>query len=419
MYQKSVLDNGVRVVTENLPHTRTVAVGIWVEVGSRDEHDLNSGTAHFVEHMFFKGTPSRSAREIAIELDGLGGLANAFTAQETTCYYASVLDTHLPQLVSLYADLLLNSLCTQAEVERERQVILQEFCMVEDTPDDQIQDLFASLLWGRHPLGNTVLGSREVVLAMDSAKLTEYIRRVYSPERILIVAAGNVDHERFCALWKENLAGLPPRAKSGLVRTAPFAQLPVQRVQSRDLEQVHLVLGTYALPCHTAERYTLFLLNIILGGNMSSRLFQEIRENRGLAYSVYSDLAFYADSGSLAVSLGVDRDSVNEVIAVIRKELQKLTREPVPTSELANAKEYAQSGLYLAADNMEARMTRLSRNELCFGRDISLAEAAARIAQVTGPEITDLAARLFGSRDLTMVALGPLESGEVDWGQFK
>jgi predicted Zn-dependent peptidase len=419
MYRKTVLDNGVRVVTEHLPHTRTVALGIWVEVGSRDEHDLNSGTAHFVEHMFFKGTPERSARQIAIELDGLGGLANAFTTQETTCYYASVLDSHLSQMVSLYADLLLNSLYSQAEVERERQVILQEFCMVEDTPDDQIQDQFASLLWGRHPLGNTVLGSREVVMAMDSAKLIDYVRRCYSPERILIVAAGNVNHEHFCEMWSRDLAGLRTCKQPGLIRTPPLAQMPVQRLHSRDLEQVHLVLGTYALPCHAANRYDLYLLNIILGGNMSSRLFQEIRENRGLAYSVYSDLAFYVDSGSLAVSLGVDRESVNEVIAVIRQELRRLAREPMPADELANAKEYANSGLYLAADNMEARMTRLARNELCFGRDIPLAEAADAIARVTGPEVTELADRLFGSRDLTMAALGPMENGEVDWGRFQ
>jgi predicted Zn-dependent peptidase len=419
MYQRTVLDNGVRVVTERFPHTRTVAVGIWVEAGSRDEHDLNSGTAHFVEHMFFKGTPSRSAQEIAIELDALGGLANAFTTQELTCYYGSVLDSHLPRLVSLYADLLLNSQYSQSEVEREKQVILQEFSMVEDTPDDQIQDLFASLLWGRHPLGNTVLGSREVVLAMDSAKLIEYVRKFYPPERILIVAAGNLEHDRFCALWQEALSGLSSGLNSTPIRKKPVALAPIQRVYPRDLEQVHLVLGTYGLPCHAIERYALYLLNIILGGNMSSRLFQEIREKRGLAYSVSSDLAFYVDSGSLAVSLGVDRESVNEVITVIRQELRQLVLKPVPAAELANVKDYAKSGLYLAADNMESRMTRLARNELCFGRDISLEEAATAIDQVTSPELIELAARLFSGQELTMAALGPIEKDEVDWSLFR
>jgi predicted Zn-dependent peptidase len=419
MYRKSVLANGVRVVSEHIPHTRTVSVGIWVEVGSRDEHDLNNGTAHFVEHMFFKGTPGRSARQIAVELDGLGGLANAFTTQETTCYYASVLDRHLPQLVALYADLLLNSSQAQAEVERERQVILQEFCMVEDTPDDQIQDLFAAQLWGRHPLGNTVLGSREVVQAMDAHKLADYVRRFYAPERILIAAAGNVDHDAFCRLWESALADLAPRGSEGLVRVAPVPQATVRKVHSRDLEQVHLVLGTYALPCDDPERYSLLLLNIILGGNMSSRLFQEIRENRGLAYSVGSDLAFYDDSGSLAVSLGVDREAVNESIAVIHEELRRLTLEPMDAAELANAKEYATSSLYLAAENIEARMTRLARNELCFGRDIPLPEAAAALDKVTAEGITELGARLFAGRDLVMTALGPLDHDEVDWSLFR
>ncbi|MEJ2033724.1 MAG: pitrilysin family protein [Deltaproteobacteria bacterium] len=417
MYRKSVLVNGVRVVSERIPHTRTVSVGIWVEVGSRDEHDLNNGTAHFVEHMFFKGTPGRSARQIAVELDGLGGLANAFTTQEATCYYASVLDSHLPRLITLYADLLLHSLYAQAEVERERQVILQEFCMVEDTPDDQVQDLFAAQLWGRHPLGNTVLGSREVVHAMDSTRLADYVRRFYVPGRILIVAAGNIEHDSFCRLWETALTDLAPGPEAP-GRVAPIPQPPDRQVHSRDLEQVHLVLGTYALPCDAPERFSLLLLNLILGGNMSSRLFQEIRESRGLAYSVGSDLAFYEDGGSLAVSLGVDRRVVNEVIGVIHQELRRLTEEPVGEDELANAKEYATSSLYLAADNMEARMTRLARNELCFGREIPLAEAAAALAQVSVPEIAELADRLFAGRDLTMAALGPLGADEVDWSLF-
>ncbi|MDA8163691.1 MAG: pitrilysin family protein [Desulfobacteraceae bacterium] len=418
MYRKSVLPNGVRVVSERIPHTRTVSVGIWVEVGARDEHDLNNGTAHFVEHMFFKGTPGRSARQIAIELDALGGLANAFTTQESTCYYASVLDRNLPQLIGLYADLLLNSRYAQIEVERERQVILQEFCMVEDTPDDQIQDLFAAQLWGRHPLGNTVLGSREVVQAMDSHKLGDYVRRLYVPGRILVAAAGSVEHDSFCRLWEEALAGLAPGGAE-LARVAPVPQPPVRKVHSRDLEQVHLVLGTYALPCHAPERYQLILLNTILGGNMSSRLFQEIRENRGLAYSVGSDLAFYEDSGSLAVSLGTDREAVNQVIGVIHEELRRITREPVMAEELANAKEYTTSSLYLAADNMEARMTRLARNEICFGREIPLAEAAAGLEQVTAAEIARLAEKLFAARDLALTALGPLGHDDIDWSLFR
>lgn len=422
MYNKTVLDNGLRIVTERLPHSRLVSVGVWVDVGSRDEHDLNNGCAHFVEHMFFKGTQSRTAQQIARELDVLGGAANAFTSRENTCYYATVLDSHLAQLVPLLADLFLNSLFSQDDIDRERQVILQEISMVEDTPDDQIHDLFASLLWGRHPLGNTVLGGRGVVSAMDSKKLTDYVKQYYTPNRILISAAGNVDHDEFVGLWKDlnSIPGPPdPENGKGVERRKPVEVLPQRQVYGKPLEQVHIILGTYGLPSPAAERYAYLLLNVLLGGNMSSRLFQEVREKRGLVYSIYSYISSYVDSGYISIYLGVDKESLNEALSLAVQEVQKLLAEPVGSEELENVKEFVKAGLYLSADNMEAIMMRIARNELTFGRYISLDEVVSEIDRVDPSQVGRLAGRLFQDRDLTMAALGPLDSDEIDWPVFK
>lgn len=413
MYNKTTLDNGVRIVTEKVD-SRVVSVGIWVEVGSRDEHDLNSGSAHFVEHMFFKGTGRLSAQQLARELDVLGGMSNAYTANETTCFYATVLDDRLPRLVELLADIFLNSLFAPDEVEREREVILQEISMVEDTPDDQIHELFNRQLWGRHPLGNTVLGPREVVGALSAQHLTDYVKRFYRPERVLIVAAGNVDHEAFCALWQEQIATFAAAKSAPPPRTVPEPVAPQRVIYPKSLEQVHMVLGTYGLPIGAEERYTLFLLNILLGGNMSSRLFQEIREKRGLAYSVYSYLNSHRDCGVLAVYLGIDPAVTNEALGLVQRELQRFVRQAVAVEELAEAKDYARAGVYLAAESMETQMTRLARNELYFHRDVSMDEVVAGIDAVTVDQLQALATTIF-SRPLSVAALGPLDQDAIDW----
>ncbi|MDH3359410.1 MAG: insulinase family protein [Desulfobulbaceae bacterium] len=414
MHHKTVLDNGVRIVTEKVAHCRTAAVGIWVDVGSRDEHNLNNGCAHFVEHMFFKGTAKRSAQQIARELDILGGTANAYTTRENTCFYATVLDSHIPQLVELFGDLFLNSLFSEEEVERERQVILQEFAMVEDTPDEQLHDLFVADLWGGHPLGYPVLGSREVVAAMDSAKLHHYVEQAYTPDKIIIAAAGNIDHDRFVDLWRAYFSDAKAGVDSSLARRVPPEQQVCRKVYVKPLEQLHLVLGTYGLPLTSPDRYALYLLNVLLGGNMSSRLFQEIREKRGLAYSIASDVSGYSDSGYLAVSLGIEPRSANQVLELVGREVRRFGEEVVGDEELANAMEYIRAGLYLSADNMDARMTRLARNEFCFGRFVSLDEVAKSFAQVSAKEILELGNRLF-SRQLAGAVIGSVEENQIDW----
>ncbi len=417
MYNKTTLDNGIRVITEHIPHARTVSVGLWVDVGARDEHDLNSGCAHFLEHMFFKGTRSRSAVTIAKELDVLGGMANAFTSNEQTCFFTTILDDLLPRYMELQADLFLNSVFAEEEVLCERQVILLESSMVEDTPDDKIHELFASQLWGRHPLSNTVLGSKEVVMAMSTDKLVDHVEKYYQPGKIIIASAGNVDHNQFVDLCNDKFDGLSGGdLQHAGVRTMPAEQPAVRNIYTRPIEQVHLILGTYGLPINSEDRYKLAPLNTILGGNMSSRLFQEIREKRGLAYSVYSYLVPYADCGYAGVYMGIDLATINEAVPVVMGEINRMASELVTEEELANAKAFTTGGLFLANENTESRMTRIARNELCFDTYITFDEVVAGIERVTNDEILDLSARLFKDKVFSAAALGPLEKSDVDWG---
>ncbi len=414
MHQKTVFDNGVRVITERLPFA-TASLGIWIDTGSRDENEREAGYAHFVEHMLFKGTVSRSAQQIAREFDSLGGMSNAFTSKETTCVYATVLGRHVNRLADILADMVFNSVFDQKEIVREQHVILQEISMVEDTPDDQIHDLFASLIWPEHPLGRDVLGTRESVASTDSARLKTFIKNNYIADRILIAAAGDVDHQQICDLFADKLDTLSPQVGERPKRSGPRRVAPASQLLTKPLEQVHLLTGTHALSANSIQRYTLQLLNIILGGNMSSRLFQEVREKHGLAYSIYSYLSPHVDSGYLGIYLGVNERSVSKAITLIKKELAKLWEDAIPALELTNAKEYATGTLHLAAENMEARMTRLASNEFVFGRHLSLEEVVENMEKVTALEIAALAEDLFFSKGLSIAIIGPAENYGIDW----
>ena len=414
MHNKTVFDNGVRVVTEHIPHARTVSVGIWVDVGCRDEHELTSGCSHFVEHMLFKGTAKRSAAQISRELDVLGGMANAFTSKDATCFYGTVLDDQLPKLIELFSDFFFHSLFSSEEIERERQVILQEINMVEDSPEELVHEHFERLLWGRHPLGNTVLGSMGVVSRMNRGTLRDFVEGHYLPGRIVLAAAGNVDHQQFCDLIFSSFSSLTAGEENGSGRYSPEAIPAEQKVIAKPLEQAHVTLGIYGLPVTSQQRYALMLLNVILGGNMSSRLFQEVREKRGLAYSVHSYLDSYCDCGYLAVYLGVNPATLNESLAVIRHEIETICCERVADSELQGAKDYGRAGLFLAAENLESRMTRIAKNELYFGRNVSFDEVLAGLDRVRAHDITKLAEKLF-SRGVTAAVLGPVVGGDVIW----
>ncbi|MDF1615645.1 M16 family metallopeptidase [Desulfurivibrio dismutans] len=410
----------MRIVTEATP-SRVASVGFWVQVGARDEHDLTNGCSHFVEHMLFKGTQRRAAHQIAREFDVMGGTANAFTSTEATCYHATVLAERLPQLVDLLTDMVLNSNFAPAEVEHEREVILQEIAMVEDTPDDLVHDLFNRQFWGRHTLGNPVLGLPRVIGALPPGHIRDFHRRHYQPSRIVIAAAGQVDHQHFCELcrqgWDQLAAGGSVSGGPDFSRQPPVRPQPSRQIINRDLEQAHLVLGVSAPAENAPERYALHLLNTVLGGNMSSRLFQEIREKRGLAYAVFSYVNSHSDSGALAIYLGIDPRAANEALAVVGQEVRRLGQQRLSDEELAEARDYARAVILLAEENMESRMARLARNIITHGRPLPLEEILGALKRVSAEDIRQLATELF-ARPLSATALGPVAEDDeeaLDW----
>jgi predicted Zn-dependent peptidase len=406
VYRKSVLPNGVRLVTEALPYCQTMALGFWLEAGSRDEAPGEGGLSHFLEHMAFKGTARRSAYELAREMDQLGGTGNAFTTRENTCFHIKVLGEQLPRAADLLLDLVLHPLYTPEELERERSVILEEIAAQEDTPEDLVQVHFAREFWRGCPLGGSILGEPEDIARFRREDLLAYRSGVYHPERLVVAAAGKVDHERLLDLLGPGLSefanGLPPRERQP-ARTHPGIHL-----FPRDLEQAHLCLGTRGLPAGDPRRFVLSLLQVILGGNMSSRLFQVIREELGLVYSIYAYLSFFRDTGLLEICAGVSPHHLPALMAALNQELARLKQEPVSPEELVAAKEYLRSSILLNAEDCEQRMLRLAKNEINFGDYLPLEELLAGVERVTREEITALAQELLNAPEWAMAVLGPV-----------
>jgi predicted Zn-dependent peptidase len=414
-YNKTILDNGIRIVTKRMPYARSVAMGVWVNVGARDEKAEEAGLSHFIEHMIFKGTERRTALEIAKEFDAIGGQCNAFTSKENTCYYAKVMDTHVDTMVDLLSDIFLNSVFDPTEVERERQVILQEIRMLEDTPDDYVHVLLARNLWGNHPLGRSTLGTHDTVTTFDSDTIRACFKRAYHPERIVITAAGNLQHESFVDMVGDAFGVV--RNDNGIEKRIPPTMAWGTTARPKDLEQVHICLGTEGVHTTDPRRHACVLLNVVLGGNMSSRLFQEVRERRGLAYAIYSFASSFCDTGVLGVYVGVSKLNTEEVLRLITREMNRLKEEPVDGAELRNAKEHIKGGLYLATESTETQMTRLANNEIVFGRDIPLEELVGEIEKVTAKDLMALAQDIFkqGARALSL--LGPVD-GSVSYSDL-
>jgi predicted Zn-dependent peptidase len=403
-HRKTVLPNGIRLVTEQIPHVRSVAVGVWVDTGSRHEPVDRTGISHFIEHLVFKGTETRSAEDIARAVDSVGGQMDAFTTKEHTCFYVTVLDEHLPLAADLLSDILLRPRFEPGDIEREKTVVLQEFGMVDDTPDDVIHDLFAERAWPDHPLGRPILGDRKVVQALDRSAVLGYFRAQYCPARITVAAAGHARHEQLVDLlgtrFQDFRQPCPDRAE-----LPPAFTASVDLVE-RPLEQVHFVLGGPGLAQAAPERYGLFLLNAILGGSMSSRLFQEIREREGLVYSIHSGNAAFRDSGLFYVYAGTEPAHFARVVELTRRELRKLRSEGVTADELGRAKDHLKGSLMLSLESTGSRMTRIAKQELYFGRAFTFDEILADIDRVTAADIDGLLERLLG-RPLSLVALGP------------
>ncbi len=407
MYNKTVLANGIRIVTEKIPYVMSVSTGIWIDVGSRDEAQHERGITHFIEHMLFKGTERRNALDIAKALDGVGGFANAFTSKENVCLHAKVLHWHLPLVVDILTDILLNSTFASEEIDRERQVILQEINMIEDTPDELVHILFQRDFWAGSPLGYPIYGDETTVAGIDRPQIVDYIRRNFLPQRIVIAAAGNLEHQRFVDLVSPLVEQLNGRhADLGRRRPQPS---PRRQVINKDLEQVHLCLGVEGSSNVDPDRFAGHLLNVVLGGSMSSRLFQEIREKRGLAYSVYSFLTSHQDTGLLGIYAGVAPELVDQALEVIRRELKRLAQEPISHRETQAAKEYLKGNIYLNAESTDSRMNRIAKNELIFNRFVPFEEIEALVDAVTPEAVMQWAAGRFVDDRLALMLFGPVD----------
>jgi predicted Zn-dependent peptidase len=404
---KTVLKNGIRILTKTMPYTRSVSMGVWVNVGARDEDLSESGLSHFIEHMIFKGTRRRSAFQIAKEFDAIGGHTNAFTTMENTCYHAKVMDTHTETMVDILSDIFLNSIFDPSEIEKERPVILQEIGMVEDSPDEYVHLLSGKNFWGDSPLGRSILGSPENIIRFDADLIKKFFHRLYQPNRIVISVAGNVTHTSITDRVGPAFESIRPG--NGIAeRLVPQCQSLVD-LNYRKLEQAHICLGAPGLSITNPRRYAYSLLNTIMGGNMSSRLFQEIREKRGLAYTVYSFITSHVDTGMFGTYFAVDPKRTLETTELVLNEMDKLSAEPVAAAELQGAKEYTKGSLLLASESNDNQMVRGAQNEIIFNRDISLQEVIEKVDSVTAEEILDLAQHLFEKEKMVLTMLGPVK----------
>ncbi len=406
------LPGGLRVVSEPIPGVRSVALGFWVAVGSRDEAPSLAGASHFLEHLLFKGTKNRTARQIAETFDAIGGEANAFSAREYTCFYARVLDRDLPLALEVLADMFLNALLSPAEIESERQVILEEIRMRDDNPEDLVQDLFTEALFPGHPLGRPVLGSKETVEALSRRSLVEFYRRHYLPSELVVAAAGRVEHPELVRMVEDRLAetrgGSKPKAK----RPAPGLLEPRFTFLERPTEQAHLVIGGRALSRSDPRRYAMAVLSSVVGGGMSSRLFQRIREERGLVYSIYSFHSGYSETGSFGVYAGCHPSKAEEVLSLVMEELEQVAGNGLTVEEVERGKGHVRGSLVLSMEDPGGRMTRLGKAYTVGGEVLSLDEVLARIDSVTPEEVAALAAEVLKG-PWVLAAVGPEEVGSL------
>ena len=408
MIQKTELNNSIRILSKRIPGVHSVSMGVWVDVGARDESLEENGLSHLIEHMIFKGTKRRTAFQIAKEFDAIGGHTNAFTSMENTCFHAKVLDSHTHTMIDILSDIFLNSVFDEAEIAKERPVILQEIGMVEDSPDEYIHVLSGNAYWGDNPLGRSILGRRENIVGFGPEAVKSFFHRFYRPERIVISAAGNVEHGWLVEKLKSSFEVAEKNAQT-FKRITPEGLSAVD-LHYRELELAHICISAKGLSITDPGRYAFSLLNTILGGNMSSRLFQEIREQRGLAYSIYSFVNSYFDTGMFGVYAGVDPDRATECIDVIIKEMRKLKSRRVTKSELVNAKEHTKGNLLLSAESVDNHMVRLAQTEIHFERYIPISEVIEKIESVTADDILDLSRRLFEPETYALTLLGPVDN---------
>lgn len=415
MYKKTILANGLTVVTESIPHFSTISLGLWWKTGGRYESEGNSGISHFIEHMLFKGTKKRSAHDIAREIDAVGGIINAFTAKEYTCLYARVIKKDIDLALDMLADMYKNPLFREEEIEREKQVVIQEIKMVEDSPEECLYDIFNSHYFKGHPLGMTILGRQENIEGFQRPSLFEHYHRFYSVDNLIITATGRVEHEAFI----KRIEGLFGDIKGGNGLDKAKMERPVTHkgiyVSERDLEHVYLCIGIEGASQVDRRRYPLYAMNAIIGGSMSSHLFQEIREKRGLVYSIYSYINCYHDTGTFGIATSATKASLSEVIRLIKDELKAIKAKGITERELKFSKDHIKGNLFISLESSDARMGRVAKNEIYFGGYTPLKETLREIGMIKRVEVNEVAHYLLRSpEDITIAALGPVTKEEVE-----
>lgn len=412
-HNKTVLPNGIRVVSEEVNYVRSISIGLWVRSGSRHEDSVSNGTAHFIEHMLFKGTKKRSAFDIASAIDSVGGMMNAFTGKELTSFYIKIPDYHLSMAIDLLADIFINSRFHEEEIRKEQSVVLQEINMIEDSPDDYIHDFFEKVFWNDHPLSLPIVGTKDHVSSFNREKILSFFNTRYKSDNLVLAAAGNLKHEvlsdlvgqAFGSIYGETL----PSQGNAPVVTSKVAVL------EKDLEQVHLIIGTLAPSTTSPHRYSSFLLNAILGGCMSSRLFQEIREKKGLAYAIHSYLNPYTDVGSLGIYAGTSEERVQVVVDLTLEELKRLRNNPLSEKEMVQAKELIKGNFLLSMESSDNRMIRLAKNEIFFERYIYPEDVIASIDAVSAEDVRNLAWEIFTPRTITLAATGRISEKNLSF----
>ncbi|MDA8097052.1 MAG: insulinase family protein [Desulforudis sp.] len=404
MVRKVVLDNGVRVLTEEIPHVRSVSLGVWVNVGSRDESDHNNGISHFIEHMMFKGTKKRTAKEIAESLDAVGGQINAFTTKEYTCYHTKVLDEHIDLAIEVVSDMLFGSLFAPEDIEREKNVIVEEIKMYEDAPDEMVHDVLTGSMWQTHSLGRPIIGNEEIVRNVDRSTLLDFYEQHYRCGDMVISCAGNIKHEQVVEKLRAAFEHLPA-ANGPRLYTAPR---PVTEAvcRQKDTEQVHLCVGTEGLRLDDDDAYVMQVINTVLGGGLSSRLFQKIREERGLVYTVFSYHSSYHDTGLFCVYAGLSSANANQVLQIVMDELNELKVNGVGETELKRTKDQLKGSFLLSLENVNTRMSRLGKSELYLGRVTTPDEVVERLQAVTGDQIKRVAGEMFNADRFSLATIG-------------
>ena len=415
--RRETLANGLRLVTEAMPHVRSVSIGVWLTRGSRHEPAEHAGIAHFVEHMLFKGTQQRSAEDIAQQVDSIGGQLDAFTSKEYAGYYVKVLDEHLPLAADILADLVSHPVFSTDDIEREKKVVLEEIKMVEDTPDDLVHELFAESYWGGHALGRPILGTPDSVSALDQATLRQYFSDAYVANNFVVVAVGNLQHDHVRALVERAFAEAP--ISGSPIPNSPPSVSPAVQIRQKELEQSHVCLGTIGLPQNHPDRYVAYALNTVLGGSMSSRLFQNVREKRGLAYAVFSSMSAYQDAGSLSIYAGCGNEAVSELVDVVVAELRRVKQEPMGDDELRRAKDHLKGSLMLNLESTSSRMSHHARQEIYRDHADSLDEMLAAIERVTIADAQRLAAQFFSGDSLAATVLGNVNGLDITREQLR